>query len=151
MNDVKAETRLAKVVHIAAPGFAPGPLEVVIDRGAQPGVQSGDRFLMFGLGPHITDPDTGKDLGQLEIVRGRGEVVHVQENLATIRTLERRRTRPSEAHRSRTWPADDVGPHRRAECIRLLGRCDRGRDFPRNRSAVRSRSTWRSRQTDLKT
>jgi hypothetical protein len=95
MSDVKAETRLAKVVHIADPGFAPGPLEIVINGGAQQGVQPGDRFMVFGLGPRITDPDTGKDLGQLEIVRGRGEVVHVQEHLATVRTLERRRPRPA--------------------------------------------------------
>jgi hypothetical protein len=95
MSDVKAETRLAKVVHIADPGFAPGPLEIVINRGSRQGVKPGDRFLVFGIGPHITDPDTGEDLGQLELVRGRGEVVHVQEHLATIRTLERRRTRPA--------------------------------------------------------
>ena len=49
---------------------------------------------VFGEGPHITDPDTGKDLGQLEVVRGRGEVVHIQDQLATIRSIERRRTRP---------------------------------------------------------
>jgi hypothetical protein len=42
----------------------------------------------------IRDPDTGKDLGQLELVRGRGEVVHVQEHLAPIRSIERRRERP---------------------------------------------------------
>jgi hypothetical protein len=95
MTDVKAETRLAKVVHVADPGFAPGPLEIVINRGSRQGVKPGDRFLVFGMGPHITDPDTGEDLGQLELVRGRGEVVHVQEHLATIRTLERRRTRPA--------------------------------------------------------
>jgi hypothetical protein len=95
MSDVKAETRLAKVVHIADPGFAPGPLEIVINRGLRQGVKPGDRFLVFGIGPHITDPDTGEDLGQLELVRGRGEVVHVQEHLATICTLERRRTRPA--------------------------------------------------------
>jgi|tagenome__1003787_1003787.scaffolds.fasta_scaffold20785972_2 hypothetical protein len=95
MTEVKAETRLAKVVHIPDPGFAPGPVEVVINQGSQHGVKSGDRFLVFGLGPHIRDPDTSEDLGQLEIVRGRGEVVHVQEHLATIRTLERHRTRPA--------------------------------------------------------
>ena len=50
---------------------------------------------MFGEGPHITDPDTGKDLGQLEFVRGRGEVVHIQDQLSTIRSIERRRTRPA--------------------------------------------------------
>jgi len=98
MSDVVAETsptgtKLAKVVHLVDAMYS--PVEVVINRGARNGVKLGDRFLVFGEGPHITDPDTGKDLGQLELVRGRGEVVHVQEQLATIRTIERRRTRPA--------------------------------------------------------
>jgi hypothetical protein len=97
MSDVQTETRLAKVVHIADPGFGTmnfGPLEVVINHGARQGVKVGDRFLVFGIGPRISDPDTGEDLGEIELVRGRGEVVHVQEHLATIRTLERRRLGP---------------------------------------------------------
>jgi hypothetical protein len=94
MSDVKTETRLAKVVHVVDPDSTYAPVEVVINRGARHGVKLGDRFLVFGEGPYITDPDTGKDLGQLELVRGRGEVVHVQEHLATLRTMERRRTRP---------------------------------------------------------
>jgi hypothetical protein len=94
MSDVRTETRLAKVVHIADHGFA-GPLEVVINRGAHQGVKLGDRFLVFGIGPRIVDPDTREDLGELELVRGRGKVVHVQEHLATLRTTELRRTRPA--------------------------------------------------------
>jgi hypothetical protein len=95
MSDTKTETRLAKVVHFSDPAFGDGPLEVVINRGLREGVKPGDRFLVFGVGPHILDPDTSKDLGELEVVRGRGLVVHVQEHLATLRTTERRRTRPA--------------------------------------------------------
>jgi hypothetical protein len=94
MSDLATETRLAKVVHIGDPDAIYAPVEVVINRGARNGVKLGDRYLVFGEGPHITDPDTGKDLGQLEVVRGRGEVVHIQDQLATIRSIERRRTRP---------------------------------------------------------
>ena len=95
MNDLATGTRLAKVVHVVDPDAAYAPVEVVLNRGARDGVKLGDRFLVFGEGPHITDPDTGTDLGQLELVRGRGEVVHVQQHLATIRTIARRRTRPA--------------------------------------------------------
>jgi hypothetical protein len=95
MSDVLTETKLAKVVHVVGPAGADAPLEVVINRGSGQGVKLGDRFLIFGKGPHIADPDTGADLGELELVRGRGEVVHVQERLATVRTIERRRTRPA--------------------------------------------------------
>jgi hypothetical protein len=66
-----------------------------VNRGASHGLQLGDRFLIFGIGPHINDPETGEDLGTLELVRGQGEVVHVQEKMATIRSIERRRTRPA--------------------------------------------------------
>jgi hypothetical protein len=92
MNETGVRTRLAKVVHVVD-GYS--AMEVVINRGAADGVKLGDRFLVFGEGPHIADPDTGRDLGQLELVRGRGQVVHVQDQMATVRTIERRRTRPA--------------------------------------------------------
>lgn len=97
MNDIKAATRLAKVVHVVDPGFTDGPLEVVINRGTLQGVKLGDRFLVFGIGPHLNDPDTGEDLGEIELVRGRGEVIHVQEHVATLRTLERRQIRSAKS------------------------------------------------------
>jgi hypothetical protein len=95
MSDAVVQSRLAKVVHVIDPDMAYAPIEVVINRGLADGVKTGDRFLVFGDGPMINDPDTGKELGQLEVVRGRGEVVHVQEHLATIRSIERRRERPA--------------------------------------------------------
>ncbi|MER9666697.1 hypothetical protein [Mesorhizobium sp. M0185] len=61
---------------------------VVINRGLRDGVGQGDAFLIFGIGPNITDPETGEDLGQLELVRGRGKVAHVQERMATIVSTE---------------------------------------------------------------
>src|SRR5882672_5460239 len=95
MSDAAVRTRLAKVVHVVDPDTTYSPVEIVINRGSQNGVKIGDQYLVFGEGPMIQDPDTGKDLGQLELVRGRGEVVHVQEHLATIRSIERRRERPA--------------------------------------------------------
>jgi len=49
----------------------------------------GQRFLVYGLGKRISDPDTGEDLGALEIVRGRAKVTHVQDRLATLETFEK--------------------------------------------------------------
>jgi hypothetical protein len=106
MNDIKGETRLAKVVHVVTAEYATGPFEFVINHGSRHGVQAGDRFLVFGTGPHIADPDTGEDLGVRELVRGPGVVVHVQERMATIRTTERRRTRPAKRIiREQSWTA----------------------------------------------
>ena len=115
MSDVKTATRLAKVLHIAGPvepalgslaAVAPSlakatagwvardTLEVVINQSTKQGVKHDDRFIVSGIGPHIIDPETGKDHGELELIRGQGVVTHVQDELATLRPVERSRTRP---------------------------------------------------------
>ena len=63
--------------------------EVVINRGVADGVKEGDRFLIYGIGEELFDPDTHESLGKLEIVRGRGRVVHVQELVATVQSTEK--------------------------------------------------------------
>lgn len=60
------------------------PYRVVINKGANQDISEGQRFLIFVMGEEVLDPSTGKSLGNLEIVRGRGKVTHLQENLATI-------------------------------------------------------------------
>ncbi len=63
---------------------------VVINRGASDGVKKGQRFLIYRLDEEpLTDPDTGESLGQLELVCGSGEVVHVQAAVATIQSTMR--------------------------------------------------------------
>lgn len=62
---------------------------IVINKGDRDGITVGQRFLVFGLGEELADPDTGEPLGVLELVRGRGEVVHVQEKMATLRCIEK--------------------------------------------------------------
>jgi len=104
MSDVAIAAGLAKVVHVSNDD------ELVINWGADDGVKRGDVFLVYGRGPLIADPDTGKDLGRLELVRGRGEVVHVQASIATLRSLEKRSRRllrriMGEAMGRATWPA----------------------------------------------
>ena len=52
--------------------------------GSADGVYLGQRVLVFGTGDEIQDPDSGASLGVLELVKGRGAVIHVQENLSTV-------------------------------------------------------------------
>lgn len=59
-----------------------------INRGSQHGVKVGDNYLVFRLGENISDPDTGEDLGVLEIVIGRAKVTHTQDRLATLESSE---------------------------------------------------------------
>jgi hypothetical protein len=89
MSEVQERFELAKVVLTL--GSDDSPLEVVVNKGERDGLKPGQRFLVFGYGPEITDPDSGKNLGRVELVRGRGEVVHVQPHLATLRSIEKSR------------------------------------------------------------
>lgn len=59
--------------------------KIVINAGVNKGIKIGQRFLVYALSDHeIIDPDTKASLGFLEIVKGTGKVVHVQEQMATI-------------------------------------------------------------------
>ena len=75
MTDYETLSRVASVID---------EYTFVINQGASSGVGVGDNYLVFGLGENITDPDTGEDLGALEIVKGRARVVHVQERISTL-------------------------------------------------------------------
>lgn len=77
-----SERYFGKVVHIS------DKFSVVINAGAEKDVKVGMKFLVVGLGDVIRDPDSGEELEQLEIVRGRAEVVHVQPKLSTLKSIE---------------------------------------------------------------
>lgn len=76
------EKSTAKVVHVL------NDYTVVINRGWASGVKVGDTYLVYSLGPELIDPDTNESLGQLELVRGRAVVRHLQEKVATLETIE---------------------------------------------------------------
>ena len=63
-----------------------GDEELVLNIGEEDKVKIGDRYLVYGEGGEIFDPDTKKPLGKLEIVKGTGRVVHVQPKMCTVRT-----------------------------------------------------------------
>lgn len=62
--------------------------QIVINRGSEHGISIGDRFLVFGAGEQLSDPDTGESLGMLELVRGKARVVHVQPKICTLASDE---------------------------------------------------------------
>jgi hypothetical protein len=77
-----AERYFAKVVKVV------DKYTIVINAGTDKGVRIGKQFLVVGLGEAIIDPDTKESLGELEIVRGKGRVTHVQERMATLKSAE---------------------------------------------------------------
>lgn len=42
----------------------------------------------------IIDPETGKSLGKLEIVKGTGRIIHLQDTMATIESDQYKRVKP---------------------------------------------------------
>lgn len=88
MPEASIKTFPARVVELV------DPFKVVINRGAAD-VRKGQRFLIYGQGKELFDPETQESLGYLELVRGTGTVTHVQNKMATItsdrRTLPQRR------------------------------------------------------------
>lgn len=73
-------TKVAKVLNTTS---------VILATGAADGVKEGMEFVIFDLSEAILDPETGEDLGQLELVKGRVYAVHVQDKLTWAQTKSR--------------------------------------------------------------
>ncbi len=59
---------------------------LVLNVGSNEGVKVGQTYLIYGIGQNVVDPETGEDLGALELVRGRGKVEHLQPTMCTVRS-----------------------------------------------------------------
>jgi hypothetical protein len=62
--------------------------QVVLNKGAKDGIRLGESFLIFAMGPEVEDPVTGQNLGPIELVKGRGKVIHLQDTMATLRSSD---------------------------------------------------------------
>lgn len=81
MAETSTKNSMARVVKVI------DPFTLVINLGSNQGVMKGDQFLIYSLEPEaLIDPETGENLGFLEIVKGTGSVTHVQEKMSTIKS-----------------------------------------------------------------
>ena len=82
---------IARVVHVV------DNFRVAINMGARSNVKVGDRYIIYAIGPEIIDPETSENLGEIQIVKGYGRVMSVQEKMATVESTntETKRTRHS--------------------------------------------------------
>ncbi|HGW3962880.1 TPA: hypothetical protein ACNIC3_002424 [Citrobacter freundii] len=78
-----SELHDAKIIHIND-----DYTQFVINKGGSDNIHNGMIFLIYSLGEHITDPDTGIDLGRLEIVKGEATVHHIQDKMTTLISRE---------------------------------------------------------------
>lgn len=80
---------------------------VVLNCGSNNGIEVGDKFLIYGIGEDVVNPETNEILEKLEIVKGVGKVIHIQDKICTLKTdkfikkpstiTEKRRKSPSRA------------------------------------------------------
>lgn len=66
------------------------PFQIVLNKGEKDGVGLGESFLVYGIGSEVEDPVTGRNLGPVELVRGQGKVIHLQESISILRSSEER-------------------------------------------------------------
>ena len=74
------QTKVAKIV---------SPTELILAAGAEDGVEEGMEFIVYSLSDPVTDPETGEELGRIEIVKARLLAAHVQDHMTTARTKSR--------------------------------------------------------------
>lgn len=83
--------RTGKVLKLLGP--LSSPQQVVVDLGAEHGVNKRTEFLVYAEGEELRDPDTNESLGNLEIVRGRARPTHIQPRFSTVEAFEETPTR----------------------------------------------------------
>jgi hypothetical protein len=73
-------TRVARIL---------SPTSVILAAGTDDGIKEGMEFVIYDLSETILDPETGEDLGKLELHKGRVYAVHVQDKLTWAQTRSR--------------------------------------------------------------
>lgn len=68
--------------------------KLVINRGTEHGIRKGQRVLIYSItNQEIKDPETGESLGFLELVRGTGKIIYLQERMSIIESDKETETR----------------------------------------------------------
>jgi hypothetical protein len=65
--------------------------KLVMNRGEQNGIREGQRMMVYRIDDEeILDPHTGESLGFLELVRGTGRIIFVQDKISIIETDQKK-------------------------------------------------------------
>lgn len=89
MSEVIRFTQMATVAKVI------DEYTVIINKGAADGIRDGARFLIYGLGDEILDPETHESLGNLELVRGIGVAQHIQDKMTTVKSAKTKNPTPT--------------------------------------------------------
>ncbi len=86
---------------------------LVINKGQEDGIRQGQRMLIYELSnDELKDPNTGESLGYLEIVKGTGKIIHIQDKMSIIESDQIKsikRTYYPQASRFSSW-VDSLKP-----------------------------------------
>lgn len=58
--------------------------QFVLNKGSAHGIKQHHRFIIFELGNEVIDPESGENLGALEMIKGRVKPLHIQEKITTL-------------------------------------------------------------------
>lgn len=70
---------------------------VLVNAGADDGINEGDLLKILGTTGKIIDPETKKSLGTLEKVKASVRVIHMQKNMCVAENVESYKTAPLDA------------------------------------------------------
>lgn len=62
---------------------------LILNKGRREGICIGQEYIVYRLGDEIIDPETKECLGRWEIVRGRGEIINVDEKFSVLRSVNK--------------------------------------------------------------
>lgn len=61
---------------------------LVLNKGKKDNMELGDTYYVYYLGKDdIIDEDTKQNLGKIEYIVGKGQIVHVQENMSQLKSI----------------------------------------------------------------
>lgn len=61
---------------------------LVLNKGKKDNMTIGDTYYVYYLGNEdIIDEDTKENLGKIEYIIGKGQIVHIQENMSQLRSI----------------------------------------------------------------
>jgi hypothetical protein len=83
MAETKSERKTYRVIGVLSPS------RLVLNCGADQGIEFGDVFKVYAYGPEMKDIDTGENLGKVYLPRGRGDVKVLQQRMCTIESQKR--------------------------------------------------------------
>jgi hypothetical protein len=98
--------------------------KLAMNRGEQNGIREGQRMMVYHISNEdIKDPNTGESLGFLELVKGTGRVIFVQDKISIIETDQKKTYRkrienPSlglRSYKSEVVESDELKPFDNAQ------------------------------------